>query len=130
MSEQTSSFCATNLCETSPSAKLQDEENRQIAIARIWRTIQPDTEQQSGENVVRPARARRDSRVAFREGSKAAEVCTLVHRPEGATLDEIRTATGWQPHTVRGFISRALRKQGRKLRLFRKNGERVYRLSA
>ena len=61
---------------------------------------------------------------------KAAEVCTLLHRPEGATLGEIRTATGWQAHTVRGFISRTLRKQGGRVRSFRKNGERVYRLKS
>jgi hypothetical protein len=102
-------------------------ENRTIAIARIWRAIQPEAEQR-GETVARPTRARLSSGIAFREGSKAAQVCTLLHRPEGATLDEIRSATGWQAHTVRGFISRTLRKQGRRVRSFRKDGERVYRL--
>jgi hypothetical protein len=102
-------------------------ENRTIAIARIWRAIQPEAEQR-GETVARPTRARLSSGIAFREGSKAAQVCTLLHRPEGATLDEIRSATGWQAHTVRGFISRTLRKQGRRVRSFRKDGRRVYRL--
>jgi hypothetical protein len=102
-------------------------ENRTIAIARIWRAIQPEAEQR-GETVARPTRARLSSGIAFREGSKAAQVCTLLHRPEGATVDEIRSATGWQAHTVRGFISRTLRKQGRRVRSFRKDGERVYRL--
>jgi hypothetical protein len=106
-------------------------ENRQIALARIWRAIQPQAEP-SLETGMRPSRARTraGSRIVFREGSKAAEVCTLLHRPEGATLDEIRTATGWQAHTVRGFISRTLRKQGGRVRSFRKNGERVYRLKS
>jgi hypothetical protein len=49
-----------------------------------------------------------------------------LSRPEGATLNQIRSATGWQAHTVRGFISRNLSKQGRKVRSF--EGERVYRL--
>ena len=48
--------------------------------------------------------------------------------PEGATLEGICSATGWQAHTVRGFISRALRSQGRRVRSYRKDGERVYRL--
>jgi hypothetical protein len=49
------------------------------------------------------------NRVSFREGSKAAEVCTLLCRPEGVTVREIMTATGWQAHTVRGFLSRSFR---------------------
>ena len=64
----------------------------------------------------------------FREGSKAAQVCTLLSRPEGATLNEIRSETGWQAHMVRGFISRNVSKSGRKVRSFEREGERVYRL--
>lgn len=101
-------------------------ENRSIAIARIWRAIQPEAQQ--SDQTMRPSRTRRSSRTAFRERSKATEVCALLHRPEGATLDEIRTVTGWQAHTVRGFISRTLQKQGRQVRSSRKNGERVYHL--
>jgi hypothetical protein len=40
-----------------------------------------------------------------REGSKTEKVLELVTRPDGATLKEIRKATGWQPHSVRGFLS-------------------------
>jgi hypothetical protein len=101
-------------------------ENRPIAIARIWRAIQ--AEQEPVGHAVPSRRAAR-SEIACREGSKAAQVCSLLCRPEGATLKEIRAATGWQAHTVRGFISRTLRKQGRKLRSFDKNGERVYRVT-
>jgi hypothetical protein len=64
----------------------------------------------------------------FREGSKAAQVCSLLSRPQGATLNELRQQTGWQAHTVRGFLSRNLSKQGRNLRSFERDGERVYRL--
>jgi hypothetical protein len=106
---------------------VQKFENRTIAIARIWRAIQPEAERK-GETVARPTRARSSGRIAFRDGSKAAQLCTLLQRPEGATLDELRSATGWQAHTVRGFISRTLQKQGRRVRSFRKDGERVYRV--
>jgi hypothetical protein len=100
-------------------------ENRPIAIARIWRAIGGE-----GEPARRavPSHRTPGKRAAFREGSKAAQVCSLLCRPEGATLNEIRAATGWQAHTVRGFISRTLRKQGRRIRSFEKNGERVYRV--
>ena len=35
----------------------------------------------------------------------------LLKRPEGATLDEIVAATGWQKHTARGAMSGALKKR-------------------
>jgi hypothetical protein len=35
----------------------------------------------------------------------------LLGCDEGATIDEVVAATGWQPHTVRGAIAGALRKR-------------------
>ena len=43
--------------------------------------------------------------------SKEAQVIALLRREQGATLDEIVAATGWQKHTVRGAISGALKKR-------------------
>ena len=40
-----------------------------------------------------------------REGSKTAKILDLVKRPGGATSKELQKATGWQPHSVRGFLS-------------------------
>ena len=96
--------------------------DRKTAIARIWRVIQQPTES-DGKTAPRHTGGRH--RPVFREGSKAAQVCALICRPEGATLNEIRGETGWQAHTVRGFISRNLSKQGRKARSFEREGERV-----
>ena len=105
-----------------PVARFTD---RKTAVRRIWRAVQPQADK-SGEPARRATQSRH--RPVFREGSKAARVCSLLSRPEGATLNQIRSATGWQAHTVRGFISRNLSKQGRKMRSFDREGERVYRL--
>jgi len=35
----------------------------------------------------------------------------LLRRPEGAGIEEITAATGWQSHTVRGAMSGALKKK-------------------
>jgi hypothetical protein len=37
--------------------------------------------------------------------TKKAKVIALMRRKDGASLDAIVNATGWQKHTVRGFIS-------------------------
>jgi hypothetical protein len=105
-----------------PVARFTD---RKTAMRRIWRALQPQAEA-PGKTVRVKSQSRH--RPVCREGSKAAQVCALLGRPEGASLNEIRNQTGWQAHTVRGFISRTLSKQGRKVRSFERDGERVYRL--
>jgi Protein of unknown function (DUF3489) len=46
-----------------------------------------------------------------RAGTKQAKMIELLKRPEGATVEQIATATGWQHHTIRGAISGALKKK-------------------
>jgi len=46
-----------------------------------------------------------------RDGSKAATILELLKRPGGATAKELQKATGWQPHSVRGFLSGTIRKK-------------------
>jgi hypothetical protein len=46
-----------------------------------------------------------------RAGTKQALVIEMLKRPEGATVEQIAAATGWQHHTIRGAISGALKKK-------------------
>ena len=46
-----------------------------------------------------------------RAGTKQAQMIELLKRPEGATVQQIAAATGWQHHTIRGAISGALKKK-------------------
>ena len=52
----------------------------------------------------KPARAAKKAGAA-RDGSKTAKVLDFLKRSDGATLKELMKATGWQAHSVRGFLS-------------------------
>jgi DNA-binding MarR family transcriptional regulator len=66
-----------------------------------------------------------------REGTKQAVLIDMLKRDEGATIDQIVEATGWQRHTVRGAISGALKKKlGLTVTSEKVEGTRVYRIPA
>ncbi len=46
-----------------------------------------------------------------RTGTKQALVVEMLRRSEGATVDQIMEATGWQRHSVRGAFAGALKKK-------------------
>ena len=48
---------------------------------------------------------------AARDGSKSAIILELLRVPGGATLNALMEATGWQAHSVRGFLSGTIRKK-------------------
>lgn len=67
-----------------------------------------------------------------RDGSKAAKILDLLKRPGGATAKELMKATGWQPHSIRGFLSGTV---GKKMKLAvvstkGEDGERNYSIKA
>ncbi len=60
--------------------------------------------------------------------TKADRVTKILARARGATLSDIVTETGWQPHSARAFLS-GLRKRGTVLaKEERKSGETSYRI--
>ncbi len=120
--------------------------NRKTGIDRIWKAIQPlgpevantDTPVRGVQPSTKPNRAhrRRGNKRAVQElqkaraGSKKAEILELLQRPSGVTLRELMAATGWQAHSVRGFISAGVGKRmGLKVASARQeDGQRVYRV--
>jgi Protein of unknown function (DUF3489) len=46
-----------------------------------------------------------------RKGSKQQICLDLLWRAEGATVEELRQVTGWQAHSVRGFLAGAVKRK-------------------
>ncbi len=67
-----------------------------------------------------------------REGTKQATLIAMPHAPDGATIEEIMAATGWQSHAVRGAMAGALKKKlGLEVTSEKvENRARVYKLPA
>jgi hypothetical protein len=61
--------------------------------------------------------------------SKGAQLLALIGREQGASLTELRQASGWLAHSVRGFISTAGKKHNVKIASSKnESGDRVYNI--
>lgn len=121
-----------SLAGVAPVKKFTD---RTTAVARIWKAIQslgPAAAPQPGTS--RAKKARLAQKASGRKGghpgsgnTKTAQVIGLLKQPGGASLKAIMRATGWQAHSVRGFISGHLgKKMGLRVKSLQREGERVY----
>jgi hypothetical protein len=83
---------------------------------------------QTKDGGTKHAGARRGSWVATGQPrTKAGQIIAFLKQPTGATLEAIMAATGWQAHSVRGFISGHLvKKMKLRVRSLRQDGKRVY----
>jgi hypothetical protein len=90
--------------------------DRATLIEQLWSAIEALPEPEPQSDAKRP--------------SKQDAVITMLRRPEGATVDEVARATGWQRHTVRGVFSGTLKKKlGLTLASGQEERGRVYRIA-
>jgi hypothetical protein len=118
--------------------------SRGAAVARIWKAVarlSPDGAQPAAHaapasgkskksSTKTPRRARAQKGATEARSNKKAEVIAMMKRAKGATMAEITEATGWQKHTVRGFVSILGSKGGEKIESSKNAaGERSYRIA-
>jgi Protein of unknown function (DUF3489) len=75
------------------------------------RAAAPAKSGKATERKARISKAAPADRPTPRAGTKQARMIEMLKRPEGATVEQIAAATGWQHHTIRGAISGALKKK-------------------
>ena len=91
--------------------------------ARKAAKLKPTTQSAVGQ------RPRSSSQQIARAESKQARIIAILRTPSGATIEAMVHATGWQQHSVRGFLAGVVRKK-LGLNLISDAGEsgRVYRI--
>ena len=71
----------------------------------------------------------KDGKIADGKSSKQAQVVEMLRSPTGTTIAAVMKATGWQPHSVRGFFAGVVQKKLRlKLNSAKIDGHRIYRV--
>ena len=63
------------------------------------------------EPAEQPGEANGAHKVMTRTGTKSATLVSLLKRKQGVSVAEMISATGWQAHSIRGFLAGALKKR-------------------
>jgi hypothetical protein len=114
-----------SLAGVKPVKKFTD---RKTAVTRIWKTLQRlGPAEEAPEPKAGDKTKSRQPRHTGNKNTKTARVLALLKRPAGASLKQLMKATGWQSHSIRGFLSGHLHKKlGLRVKSFRRDDERIY----
>ena len=118
--------------EIAPPAAATETKATKKATAAARRANVAPAKGKAGKKATPKKKAPKSARNDAREGSKTATILELLKRPGGASAKELLKATGWQPHSLRGFLSGTV---GKKMGLTvistkGEDGERSYSVKA
>ncbi len=120
--------------ETAPTATAAEPKGTKRAnVGKRARNVAPK-KGKAGKKATAAKKAPKGAKkgTGARDGSKTATILEMLKRTGGATAQELLKATGWQAHSLRGFISGTLgKKMGLAVESVKdEHGERTYSLKA
>jgi hypothetical protein len=137
---KTTMIAKTEAVEMAPAPETEQPKGNKKATAGAHRAhVAPKkgksgTKASAAKKVLKGAKKAKGEKPAkwARKNSKTAIILDLLKRPGGATATELREATGWQPHSVRGFLSGTINKKMGLAVISSKaeSGERSYSIKA
>jgi hypothetical protein len=118
--------------ETGNAQATQPKPNKKALVAQRRAHVAPAKAKAASKASPRKKAPKGAKRASVRERSKTNKILDLLQRPGGATGKELMKVTGWQAHSVRGFLSGTV---GKKLGLAvtsvkDEDGERRYSVKA
>jgi Protein of unknown function (DUF3489) len=110
---------ATDAPQAAPEAQEGDAAGQepQLPTEPVQSAVAPAAAKRKAKTQAAKAKAPKPAKTAPadkptpRAGTKQALMIDMLKRPEGATVEQIAAATGWQKHTIRGASSGALKKK-------------------
>jgi hypothetical protein len=118
-----------NITETAPDEQITKSKTTKKAAAKGTgaksKIAATKSKPEGGARRAKPAKQSKSEHV-----TKTTTVLELLRRKEGGTIADIAKATGWQNHSIRGFISGTVTKKMGLAVESSKNeaGERTYRI--
>jgi hypothetical protein len=123
----------TEQTETAPAATTETKTTKKASAGARRAPVAP-AKPKAGNKATPAKKAPKSAKKAggARDGSKTAAILEMLKRPGGVTAKELLKVTGWQPHSLRGFLSGTV---GKKMGLAvistkGEDGERSYSVKA
>jgi hypothetical protein len=131
VTEQGADVAPKQATSTKKASNKKGAPKGQKAAKKAAKPAKATPKKQAKEKVASKKAAKVKEAKVPREFSKKSIVLDLLRRKDGATMAEIAKATGWQNHSIRGFVSGTLmKKMDLPVESFKnETGERTYRLA-
>ena len=91
--------------------KTSNSSTTTVKTAKTNKASAPGKKSTRGKSAKSPANMAKEAPAPRARTTKIEQCLALLGNKYGATIDELQTATGWQAHSVRGFLAGTVKKK-------------------